>query len=75
MNMSLLVATNLVFLAQDDTGSWNPFVFFISILAFPCLVICHIIRVKLRNAKDSEKQIEELQKKVSELEKQPREHC
>jgi len=63
--MANLLATNTGFLAWDATT------FLIGILAFPALVICSIIRVKLRDAKDKEKHIERLQNKIVQLETKP----
>ena len=68
--MNVLLTTHVAFLAQgyDSTGGASRGAILIGILAFPCLVIYAIIRGKLKDAKDSEKQIAELQQKVAELE-------
>lgn len=71
-DMNVLLATHLVFLAQgyDDTGAASRSSIIIGALAFPCLVIIAVVWQKLKNAKESEKHIEKLQKKVAELEQE-----
>jgi hypothetical protein len=69
--MCVLLATNLELLAQgyDDTGAASRLSIVIGALAFPCLVIIAVVWHKLKDAKENEKHIEKLQKKVAELEK------
>jgi CheY-like chemotaxis protein len=69
--MSILLGANLALLAQgyDDTGAASRSSIIIGILAFPCLVVIAVIWQKLKNAKESDKHIERLEKKITELEK------
>lgn len=69
--MSILLGAYLALLAQgyDDTGAASRSSIIIGILAFPCLVIIAVIWQKVKNAKESDKQIERLEKKITELEK------
>jgi hypothetical protein len=64
--MLINLASNVAFLAQgyDDTGAASRTSIIIGILAFPALVICLVIREKLRDAKNSEQRVESLQKQA-----------
>lgn len=69
--MGVLLVTILVLFGQgyDDTGGASRTSIIIGALAFPCLIIIAVVWQRLKNAKENEKQIENLQKKVAELER------
>lgn len=66
--MSILVATHLVLLAQDDTGYAPRWAILLGTLAFPCLVFIYIVWCKLKDAKENEKLVENQQKMIGKLE-------
>ncbi|HEV2318857.1 MAG TPA: hypothetical protein VGV18_03860 [Verrucomicrobiae bacterium] len=69
--MFALLFANQFILGQgyDDTGGADRTSIIIGALALPCLIIIAVVWQKLKNAKENEKHIEKLQKKVSELER------
>jgi hypothetical protein len=62
------IITYPALLAQYEDDYPSRLCIIIGILAFPCLVIFAIVRQKLKDADESDKHIEKLQRRVTELE-------
>lgn len=54
--------------AYDDTGGASRWAIVIGALAFPCLVVIAVVRQKLKHAKENDRHIERLNRKIEELE-------